>query len=559
MNWSSTLQFGAAVNEIPKVITIKMNDTEVTKLFAELGISNQQAATLRTILLPEARVLLDEFMISNTGDNIEEETDTASTEKEVVNQDLPSIEEGAPSCDDKVSTTDTGYKSDDTCTNLETEGACDDEVSLATEDSSAADDNGYISGDTVNRVKDDSANGYTSDRAVKQRLKDWGVYQRKAVSRQVRELFDVDMTKLGRKRCKRISNILIRMINGTAPLDEMEECNTEVAAAIVNAHRVALGFGSYAVKENEWIVYSKKKKRQHRKEGKGGKGPPQPVADMSDEFTENHKLTMIDYVNFCMDIQGKTKGKIWYAQEEEGDSATDKTPDDKNNHAKEEEDIQESEHTATKTEEEDNGGVTVDLYEYLIEISGEDAVILRPVLHPKARELLDELVSEGTIESAPAENMTLVEEGAVTVDLYDLLVKLNIEDATHLLPALHIKARELLDELISNGTITKKETVSPTKEAVQNNKTSEKASPTSIVDTPNDESGGSVKQLLSDNAPNSTSTNLEVDFKEKCITKRSSEKNSLDPDVYGTRKAELGMTKASSEVLQQRRIIKVSR
>ena len=124
---------------------------------------------------------------------------------------------------------------------------------------------------------------------------------------------------------------------------------------------------------------------------------------------------------------------------------------------------------------------------------------------------------------------------------------------------LHIKARELLDELISNGTITKKETVSPTKEAVQNNKTSEKASPTSIVDTPNDESGGSVKQLLSDNAPNSTSTNLEVDFKEKCITKRSSEKNSLDPDVYGKRKAELGMTKASSEVLQQRRIIKVSR
>ena len=46
-----------------------MNDTEVTKLFAELGISNQQAATLRTILLPEARVLLDEFLISNT-DNI---------------------------------------------------------------------------------------------------------------------------------------------------------------------------------------------------------------------------------------------------------------------------------------------------------------------------------------------------------------------------------------------------------------------------------------------------------------------------------------------------------
>lgn len=67
-----------------------MNDTEVTKLFAELGINNQQAATLRTILIPEARVLLDEFMISNTG-NIEEETDTASTKKEeVANQDLPS-------------------------------------------------------------------------------------------------------------------------------------------------------------------------------------------------------------------------------------------------------------------------------------------------------------------------------------------------------------------------------------------------------------------------------------------------------------------------------------
>ena len=297
-----------------------MNDTEVTKLFAELGISNQQAATLRTILLPEARVLLDEFIISNTGNNIEEETDTASTKKEeVANLDFQSIEEGAPSREDE---------------------------------------------------------------------------------------------------------------------------------------------------------------------------------------------------------------------------------------SLEEENIQESEHTATLTEEvEDNGGVTVDLYEFLIKISGEDATILRPVLHPKARELLDELVSEGTIESAPAENMTLVEEGAVTVDLYDLLVKLNIEDATHLLPALHIKARELLEELISNGTI-----VSPPKEvaaADQNNETSKKASsPTSTVDTPIDESV-SGKTLLSENTPDSTSTNLEVDFKEKCITKRSSE-NSLDPDVYG-------MTKASNEVLQKRRIVKVSR
>ena len=352
-----------------------MNDTEVTKLFAELGINNQQAATLRTILLPEARVLLDEFMISKGA--TAEEIDTASAkEEEVVNQDLQV--EGAPSCEDNDSAsiaTDNGYTVDDTSTNIEIEGvAYENSESLATEVSAAAD------------------NGYTSDDAVPQ-----------------------------------------------------------------------------------------------------------------------------------------------------------------NNHAEKEEDIQELEHT-TPTEE-DNGGVTVDLYEYLIKISGEDAVILRPVLHPKARELLDELVSEGTIESTATENMTIVEEGALTVDLYDLLVKLNIDDATHLLPALHIKARELLDELISNGTITKKETVLATKEEVaaadQNNKTSEKASPTSIVDAPNDESGGSVKQFLSDNTPNSTSANLEVDFKDNCITKRSSE-NSLDPDVYG-------MTKASSEVLQRRRIVKVSR
>jgi len=534
-----------------------MNETEVTKLFTELGINNQQAATLRTILLPEARVLLDKFMISNAG-NIEEETDTASTKKEeVANQDLPS-EEGAPSCEDNDSASiaiDNGYTVDDTSsTNLEIEGvAYDDDASLATEDS-AATGNGYTSDDTVSQDNEDSANGYTPDRTVKQRIKNWGIYQRHAISRQVQQLFDVDMTnKPGRKRCKRICNILIRMINGTTPMDEMEECNTEVAAGIVNAHRVALGFGSYVVKENEWREYSKKKKAQRKKKGMGSRGPlpdmSQPVADMSDEFTEDHKLTMIDYVNFCMDIQGKTKGKILYVQEkEEGDSAT---PHDKNNHAEEKgEDIQESELAVTQTEEDGDGGVTVDLYEYLIKISGEDAAILRPVLHPKARELLDELVSDGTIESTAAtENMTIVEEGAVTVDLYDLLVKLSIEDATHLLPALHIKARELLEELISNGTI-----VSPPEEVAtdgQDNKTSEKASsPTSTVDTPNDESS-SVKPLLSGNTPDNTSTNLEVDFKEKCITKRSSE-NSLDPDVYG-------MTKASSEVLQKRRIVKVSR
>lgn len=539
-----------------------MNDTEITKLFAELGFNNQQAVTLRTVLLPEARLLLDEFMISKSKGTAKE-TDAASTEKEVVNH-LPSIYEGAPSCEDNDSAsiaTDNGYTVDDTSTNLEIKGECDDDASLATEDS-AATGNGYTSDETVNQDDKDSANGYTSDRTVKQRLKDWSVYQRKAVSRQVRELFDVDMTKPGRKRCKRISNILIRMINGTASMDEMEECNTEVAAGIVNAHRVALGFGSYVVKENEWIVYSKKKKRQRQKEGKGSRGPlpnmSKPVADMSDEFTENHKLTMIDYHNFCLDIRGKKKGKIRYAQEKEGDSSTtDNTSDDKkNNHAKEEENIQELEHAAQTEEEEDNGngGVNVDLYEYLIKISGEDAAILRPVLHPKARELLDELVSEGTIESTATENTTIVEEGALTVDLYDLLIKLNIEDATHLLPALHIKARELLDELISNGTITKKETVSPTKEVAavdQNNKTSEKASPTSIVDTPNDESGGSVnvKQLLSDNNPNSTSTttNLEVELKDD-----TSGENSLDPDVYG-------MTKASSEIIQSRRIVKVSR
>ena len=253
-----------------------------------------------------------------------------------------------------------------------------------------------------------------------------------------------------------------------------------------------------------------------------------------DEFKKSKGITAEE-----MDSPSAKEEDLPSIKEEGAPSCEDKTLKEEN--------IQESEHTATLTEEvEDNGGVTVDLYEYLIKISGGDAAILRPVLHPKARELLDELVSEGTIESTAMDDMTLVEEGALTVDLYDLLVKLSIKDATHLLPALHIKARELLEELISNGTITKKAAAGD-----QNNKTSKKgSSPTSIVDTPNDESV-SGKTLLSENTPDSTSTNLEVDFKEKCITKRSSE-NSLDPDAYG-------MTKASNEVLQKRRIVKVSK
>jgi len=377
-----------------------MNDTEVTKLFAELGISNQQATTLRTILLPEARVLLDEFIISNAG-NIEE-ISTASTEKEVVNQDLPSIEEGAPSCEDSAS--------------------------LSIKDSAAAD------------------NGYTSD----------------------------------------------------------------------------------------------------------------------DTLRHNNQPSIEEGAPSCDDKVSTT---------DTGYTSDDTVHHDK---AKEEEGIQESENTATLTEEEDNGGVTVDLYEYLIKISGGDAVVLRPVLHPKARELLDELVSEGTIESTAAtESMTIVEEGALTVDFYDLLVKLNIEDATHLLPALHIKARELLEELISNGTITKKETALAAKEEVaaadQSNKTSKKiSSPTSIVDTPNEESGGGKL----DRTPNGTSANLEEEFKEKCTTKRSNEVSlnlpefmpsggykTYDPNVNypATANPEPDMARASSEVLRQRRIVKVSR
>ena len=144
-------------------------------------------------------------------------------------------------------------------------------------------------------------------------LKNWDIYQSRAVSTQVQGLFDVDMTnKKGRKRCKRICTILMRMINGTAPIDEMEECNTEVAVAIVDAHRDALGFGSYVVKENEWKKYSKTKKAQRKKKGKGRKAKiPEPVADMSDKFTEKCALATIDYFIFCLGIQEKSNAKLF--------------------------------------------------------------------------------------------------------------------------------------------------------------------------------------------------------------------------------------------------------
>ena len=149
---------------------------------------------------------------------------------------------------------------------------------------------------------------------IKEKLKNWPIYQRRAVSTQIKQVFDINMKlKKDRDRLKRILNIVTQMINGEAPIDELKEYELELAEAIVVQHRDALGFGSYDDKIGEWIKYSKKRKRQRRKEGKRGSSIVcKPKADMSDEFTQKNAVKTIEYFIHCLGIQEQSEDKLFH-------------------------------------------------------------------------------------------------------------------------------------------------------------------------------------------------------------------------------------------------------
>ena len=141
---------------------------------------------------------------------------------------------------------------------------------------------------------------------IMQHLKNWSKYQRIAISTQIMQTFGIDRKKKReRNKLKRMVKILLQKINGTQPLDSMEECESDKAIAIVNEHRDALGIGSHSVQAKVWHKYEKKRKATRAKEGKGRTAKTSlPKADgMCDEFTEKHPVKTVNYFIFCLGIQ----------------------------------------------------------------------------------------------------------------------------------------------------------------------------------------------------------------------------------------------------------------
>ena len=100
---------------------------------------------------------------------------------------------------------------------------------------------------------------------IREHFKNWHIYQKLAIDTEVITSFKLDRTKKAdRKRLHRLSTILIQQINGTKPLGEMDERDSDTATSIVENHRAKLGIGNYSIILDKWTKYFRKMKMMRR-------------------------------------------------------------------------------------------------------------------------------------------------------------------------------------------------------------------------------------------------------------------------------------------------------